>query len=123
MVLSLGVVRAVAADKGSTYAELDPARIATIASWLPETPTGFGKPITDRNFWTSTDTLARTDDCVNEAQRLLGQPFPAWDDNLYLDYSRTGQRPPGEKMMSARTAWLRPLVLAECVENGPHPIY
>ncbi|NVO08179.1 MAG: hypothetical protein HXX19_20590, partial [Rhodoferax sp.] len=45
------------------------------------------------------------------------QDFPAWDQDLYLEYSRKGTRPNGEKMMNARKAWLYPLTVAECVEG------
>jgi hypothetical protein len=54
---------------------------------------------------------------VHRAEPLLQREFPAWSDSLYLDFSRTGRRPPGEAMLRDRAAWLEPLVTAECVEN------
>ncbi len=104
--------------RGETgYAELSKERIAAIASTLPEAPAGFGKPITDRDFWQTPATLERTRNAVSRAEPLLTSAFPAWSDELYLDYSKTGRRPPGEAMIRARSAWLEPLVTAECVEN------
>ena len=98
-------------------AELDQKRIEVIAAWLPQNPCGFSKPITDRLFWESESVKLRTSAFTKEAKKLLPKPFPAWDDALYLDFSRSGQRPPGEKMLRSRNGWLTPLVLAECLEN------
>lgn len=98
------------------FAELDPARIAAIAALLPERPAGFGRPINDRAYWSHPDTLALVGKVVADAEKLVGKEFPAWDDALYLEFSKMGRRPPGERMMKTRHGWLRPLVLAECVE-------
>jgi hypothetical protein len=100
-----------------TFAELDPARIAAIEAMLTAEPAGFGHPAADRDFWTNPETLSRVGHPVADAEKLLAEPFPAWSDTLYLDFSRTGRRPPGEAMQRARQLWLRPLVLAECVED------
>ena len=102
---------------GETWAELDPGRISRIEDMLPSAPAGFGKPIDDRRFWTDPATLARTNNSVRDAERFLDATYPAWDDDLYLDFSRTGQRPPGETMLRARASWLEPVVTAECIEN------
>ena len=99
------------------FAELDTNRIAQIEAMLPEKPAGFGRPCADRAFWTSPATLAAVGNSVKTAEKLLAETFPAWNDDLYLEYSRIGRRPPGEKMMDDRSAWLYPLVLAECLEN------
>ena len=100
-----------------SFKELSPERVTTIAGMLPPEPAGFGKPITDRDFWTNPETLARTNEAVRRATPLLDEAFPPWSDDLYLDFSRTGRRPPAETMIRARQAWLEPLVTAECIEN------
>ncbi|MEY3896946.1 MAG: hypothetical protein RLZZ214_2467 [Verrucomicrobiota bacterium] len=102
---------------GTNYAELSQKRIAAIERMLPSSPSGFGRPITDRDFWSLPATLARTNEVALRAGPLLTQSFPAWSDELYLDYSKTGRRPPGEAMIRARSAWLEPLVTAECLED------
>jgi Heparinase II/III-like protein len=99
------------------FKELSPERVAAIAGMLPAGPAGFGKPITDRDFWKNPETLARTDDAVRRATPLLDKEFPAWSDELYLDFSKTGRRGPAEAMLRSREAWLVPLVTAECIEN------
>lgn len=99
------------------YRELDDKRISQIEAMLPAQPAGFGRPIMDRAFWSAAMTIEAASNVVAEAEALLGKDFPAWSDDLYLEFSRTGTRPPGEKMLRARSAWLYPLVVAECVEN------
>ncbi len=101
----------------ATYRELDDKRISQIEAMLPAQPAGFGRPITDRAFWSSAMTREAASNVVVEAKALLGKDFPAWSDELYQEFSRNGTRPPAEKMLRARSAWLYPLVVAECVEN------
>lgn len=100
-----------------SFFELPPARVAAIEAMLPGQPAGFGRPIGDRVFWSDAKTRALSGSAVADAEKLLAEKFPAWSDDLYLDFSRTGTRPPGEKMLRERLAWLYPLVVAECVEN------
>jgi len=108
------VVSGSAAEK---FVELKPNRIVQIEMMLPELPAGFGRPASDRGFWTNNQTLSIAAGAVTEAEKLLSQKFPAWSDDVYLDFSRTGTRPPGEKMLRARRSWLKPIVVAECLEN------
>ena len=84
---------------------------------VPAQPAGFGRPIADRAFWSSAMTREAASNVVAEAQALLRNDFPAWSDELYQEFSRNGTRPPAEKMLRARSAWLYPLVVAECIEN------
>lgn len=99
------------ADGAATFAELDPQRVERISAMLPAQPAGFGKPIEDRQFWSGPQVRPLTGKAVKDAEKLLAKPFPAWDDALYLDFSKTGQRPAGEKMLKARDNWLFPLVI------------
>lgn len=105
------------AQGGRPYAELDPARIAAMESLLPETPRGFGAPCSDREAWRPLAANPAFQKAVTVAAAQLGKGLPPWSDDLYLDFSRTGKRPPGEKMISSRHTLLRQLVWAECVEN------
>ena len=99
------------------WRELDPARIEAIAAMLSEGPQGLGAPIADRTAWGAIATNPAFARVPRDAGKLLGQPLPAWNDDLYLDFSRTGQRKPGERMMGARHGRLNPLVWAEGIEN------
>jgi len=117
ILLSLLQLVASGAFAADGYAELSPVRIREIEAMLPAQPAGFGKPIAEREFWRSSATTQACDSAMTEATGFLGEPFPRWNDDLYLDFSRTGTRPPGEKMIHDRRDWLEPLVLAECLED------
>ena len=108
---------AVCCHAAAPYRELDDKRISQIEAMLPAQPAGFGRPITDRAFWSSAMTQKAASNVVVEAEALLGKDFPVWSDELYQEFSRNGTRPPAEKMLRARSAWLYPLVVSECVEN------
>jgi hypothetical protein len=101
-----------------TFKELDPSRITAVSAMLPENPTGFGHPASDRATWEDSRIVAQLGNVIAKAEALLNKPFPAWDDDAYLDFSRTGSRPKGEAMLRQRQAWLYPLVMAECMENN-----
>ncbi len=116
-VLALLLAGVPAASAAGPWQELEPARISQLARIVTEGPQGFGRPITDRAAWAALATNPALARSVRDAEKLVDQPLPAWDDELYLDFSRTGARPPGERMMSARHGRLVPLVWAECLED------
>ena len=105
------------AKSGKPYVELDPSRIAELAAMLPDKARGFGAPCSDRAAWSAMATNANFKKNLVSAARQIGKDLPPWSDDLYLDYSRTGKRPAGEKMMGSRHGQIRQLVWAECVEN------
>jgi hypothetical protein len=96
---------------------LDPKRIHDIAKMLPEKPGGFGTPIIDRASW---DKIAETEEyqgVIKSAEKLLETPMQETTDDLYLDFSRTGNRRNYETVAVQRRNRLVTLVLAECAEN------
>ena len=94
---------------------LDPARVRAIAALLPEKPAGPGRPISDRAFWEGgRDAYASA---VTRAEGLLKQPLPAQPDDLYLEYSRNGNRTRWQGVANNRRGRVTALVLAECAEN------
>jgi hypothetical protein len=99
------------------YHALEPTRIEAIAQMLPALPAGFGPRCADRSAWGKPAVAKRTQPLLRQAETLLSTAFPAWDDAAYLEFSRNGQRPQGERMMNARKGRLFPLVVAECVEG------
>ncbi len=95
----------------------DAERIAALAAMLPPAPIGVGCPITDRAAW---ETLAKAPEFRNvlpEAERLLEQPIPDPSDELYLEFSRTGNRSHYERQHGLRRGRLYTLALAECLEQ------
>ncbi len=96
---------------------VDPARVEQIAKMLPDAPTGVGRPITDRAPWQRLAKLPAFKDAVADAEAVLKEPIPELPDDLYLDFSRTGNRTRYQRVMGERHARVPRLVLAECLEN------
>lgn len=101
-----------------TFGEtIDQNRIEYITALLPKKPAGFGSPIADRAAW---EKLAKNDSFQNiiiEAENLLKTPIPEQTDDLYLDFSRTGNRTRWQRVSGSRRGRVRTLTLAECLEN------
>ena len=94
-----------------------PQRIEQIAAMLPQLPSGVGPAISDRRAW---QTLARTGmgpRTIKQAEKLVTEPIPELTDELYLDFSRTGNRTRCQRVLSQRHGRISVLVLAECFEN------
>ncbi|NQT40852.1 MAG: hypothetical protein HQ581_25380, partial [Planctomycetes bacterium] len=96
---------------------VDPARVEQIAKMLPDSPTGVGRPITDRAPWQRLAKLPAFQDAVADAEAVLKEPIPELPDDLFLDFSRTGNRTRYQRVMGDRHARVPRLVLAECLEN------
>jgi hypothetical protein len=101
----------------STGANLDPKRIEAIAALLPEKPSGFGKPISDRAAWETLGKQPAFRRIVAKAELLLSTPFPDSPDELYLEFSVNGNRENYQKVASERRSQVQIFTLAECVEN------
>ena len=98
-------------------ANLEPARVKEIAAWLPAQPAGVGRPITDRAAWEKLAAQKSFAPVVPAAERLAKSETPPLPDDLFLDYSRTGNRDRGQKVLSQRGERLETFTLAECLEN------
>jgi hypothetical protein len=70
-----------------------------------------GRACSNRLAWAAAP--AKITAITAQADALLTQTFPAWNDNEYLAWTNSGSLV-GETMMANRKAWLYPLVLAEC---------
>jgi len=95
----------------------DPQRWAEVTQLLPLKPRGAGPTIADRRAWEAVAKAPGFQDVVRRAERLLKEPIPELPDDLYLDYSRTGNRDRYQRVLSQRHARMPALVLAECLEN------
>ncbi len=95
----------------------DPQRLAEVAAMLPEMSQGAGPRITDRPAWEAVAKAPGFQDVVRRAERFLNEPIPELPDDLYLDFSRTGNRDRYQRVASQRHGRLPALVLAECLEN------
>ncbi|MHC4396228.1 MAG: heparinase II/III domain-containing protein [Planctomycetota bacterium] len=96
---------------------IDKGRINAIAGALAEKPACFGRPISDRAAWEKLAKKQSFQEVISEAEELLKEAIPELPDELYLDYSRTGNRSRWERVNRRRRSRLKILVLAECLEN------
>jgi len=94
----------------------DPQRIAEIAAWLPPAPRGFGRPGSDREAWGRLAALPNADKLIERAAALMDKPVPEVPDELYLEFTKTGNRNHYEKPYHHRLSQLDTLLLAECLE-------
>jgi len=95
-----------------------PERVREIASWLPEQPQGMGRPITDRAAWEAVVAAhPEAKKLIRQAAEYAEKPLPPAPDNLFLDYSRNGNREHWQKAEYPRRERVKLFTLAECLEN------
>ncbi len=92
-------------------------RAVEIAQWLPETARGVGQPISNREAWEKLANHPVFRDYVELAEQAIDEPIPQLTDELYLEFSRNGNRTNYEAQDKALTERLRVTVLAECIED------
>jgi hypothetical protein len=115
--LAAALATAAPLSKAAESTAPDPARVEQIRQMLAELPRGVGPTINDRKAWQAVAESPEFKGVVSQAQRLLSQPIAELTDELYLDYSRTGNRSRYERVLGRRYARMPRLVLAECIEN------
>jgi len=112
-----GIVMSFQGTAVAIVEEIDENRVREILPLLAEKPAGFGLPITERSAW---DHLAENDSfkrIISAAEELLKSPIPEQPDDLYLDFSRTGNRTRWQRVSGRRRSRVRTFALAECLEN------
>ncbi len=113
LAISPGALTAAAA----TTAPLSRERISEIEKFLPAAPSGPGKPISDREYWNGLAKDEAFQSQIATADTIMGQPLPELSDELYLEFSRNGNRKNYENLAFQRRRRLLPLVVAECLQN------
>ena len=93
------------------------ATTAEIAEYLPKQPAGLGRPASDRKAWKALSTAPGYKNVVDRAVKLIGSPIPKQSDELFLDFSRTGNRNRWQKVAWDRRSRIGLFTVAECIEN------
>jgi len=106
-----------AAKAGDAVKGSQAERVKAVAAMLPEKPAGFGRPISDRAAWEALAKAPAFGSTVARAAALLSKPLPEQPDDLYLDFSRTGNRSRWQRVAGERRGRIAEFVLAECFEN------
>jgi pimeloyl-ACP methyl ester carboxylesterase len=115
--LLLAAVLGLAVQGATAAGPLDPARVKAIAAMLPEHPQGVGRPAADRAAWDKLAAQPAWQQIVRRAEGLRTEPVPQQPDELFLEFSRTGNRTHWQDVAFGRRGRLSTLVFAECVEN------
>lgn len=103
---------------GQTAAQAPkPARIEKVAAALTPGTYSPTPPIADRDFWARVAKTETYRDEVAQAEELAKKTFEPLPDELYLEYSRNGNRNRYERVYFDKLATFRKLVVAECIEN------
>ncbi|OGV78365.1 MAG: hypothetical protein A3K19_20075 [Lentisphaerae bacterium RIFOXYB12_FULL_65_16] len=92
-----------------------PERIAEIAALLEPQAAGIGRPITDRAAWDRLAKMPEAQDVLSAAALIAAAPPPELPDELYLEFSRTGNRANYQKPYLERLDRLSALLRAECL--------
>ena len=96
---------------------LNAGRVEQLTAMLGQSPRGVGPTIDNRSAWRAVAAAPAFQNVVEEAASLLSKPIPPLDDELYLDFSKTGNRDRCQAVMFRRHGRIATLVLAECMEN------
>ncbi|HWA85725.1 MAG TPA: hypothetical protein VG710_05855 [Opitutus sp.] len=92
-------------------------RVAQIKSWLVAGPFGPGFPASDRARWTNAAEKLPVPELLAAAAQAARAPVPDAPDNLYLEYSRDGNRTHYQSAIGRRRGRLALFAWAEAVEG------
>jgi hypothetical protein len=98
-------------------ADVEPKRVEAMAAMLSDHVFAFGPKIGDRAAWDKLGGMPALHAAVGRAEGILSEPIPPLGDDLFLEFSRTGNRTDYEQVYFNRTGRLTPLVIAECIEH------
>jgi len=101
----------------ASFPAIPAGRIDELAAMLPQGVRGMGDPVTVRARWDELAKLPSAAGTLKSAGVYLDTPPPDLPDDLYLDFSRTGNRDNFQRPYGQRTGRISALVLAECLEN------
>src|ERR1035441_739039 len=96
---------------------LDASRIREIAAWLPEQPSAFAWPISNRAAWDKLAASGAFNNTISAAEKLLPGPLPEVPDDLFLEFSKTGNRTHWQNAEFERRGRIAKFTLAEALEN------
>jgi len=117
LLLVSGIVTSLSSTALAVVEEIDGNRIRQITPLLSEKPEGFGLPIGERRVWKKLSENDSFKKIISDAEKLLEQAIPEQPDDLFLDFSRTGNRTRWQRVSGRRRGRIRTFALAECLEN------
>jgi len=119
--LHLGVLAITAASMATAHGadvfKPDDQALDRTAAMVSARPFVMGPPISDRAAWSAAAKRPDLRNVISQAEEQVKTPLPQMTDELYLDYSKTGNRRRGEAVLFGRRSRVSLFALAECVEN------
>jgi hypothetical protein len=95
----------------------DASRVEQISNWMKPGTYSPTPDIKAREFWNRVGQSPDYDSSVKEAEEISERAFKTLPDDLYLQYSQTGNRTGYQNVFFAKLKAFRTLVVAECIEN------
>ncbi len=95
----------------------DPSRVQQVAAMLEARPTGVGVPADDRGAWAELAAMPGFAGVVKRAEDAMNTPLPEQPDELYLQFSKTGDRNNWQRVAGQRRGRIDDLTLGECLED------
>jgi hypothetical protein len=105
-----------APDTRADLAVPDKARIQELAAMLPAEPQGVGRPASDRAAWDKLAELPEAASIIAGAEKYIDTPPPALPDELYLEFTKTGNRTHYQSPYGKCSGRIQTLLEAECLE-------
>ena len=106
-----------ATRSGSEFRVPTKERIAEIARLLTPEPRGLWRPAADREAWDPLSALPSAAGVIKRAEPVVDSPPPEVPDELYLEFSRNGNRTNYQRPYGLCSTRVNVLVVAECLEN------
>lgn len=106
-----------AARSSSEFRIPSKERIAELAGMLQPKPAGLWRPITDRPAWDSLRECPGAPGVLVRAEKYADGTPPDVPDDLYLEFSRNGNRTNYQRPYGLCSSRISSLVVAECLEN------
>ncbi|HWV65286.1 hypothetical protein, partial [Chitinophaga sp.] len=104
-------------DTVTSISPPDQGRVNEITKMLMEDPKGFGDPCNNRTHWDQLKASGRYIKVLNEADKLMIQGLPVWNEDVYMGFFTKGDSQSGKDMQSNRMRAFVQLVWAECIDN------
>jgi len=120
LIIVLGVAlgtRGIPPALGADVFKPEKAAVEKVAALLSPKPLAMGPSVTNRVAWLSAAARPDLRDVRPRAEEELGAPLADLPDDLYLEYSETGNRQRCESVLFGRRQRVRLFTLAECLQN------
>ena len=102
--------------KRMQFPELKAERIAELAAMLPPKAQGTYPPAADRDAWQRFATHPNTPARLARAEKVRDSNPPFMDPEVYLQFTRTGNRTNYQRLVGQRSSRISTLVMAEAIE-------